>query len=449
MVRFLRWATIALLAVIVTTAVLTYPQLRARLALPPPTTIPTVLALATPTAPPTQPARVAGPTQPAVIIQPAAARPQVVAQALITATTIPRQELTTPTPVVIATTSLLPQVFPAATIAGTGVVTDSMTPPAGGVLEQFLIPADGTTTPAPNAVATTSLLPATPTASLTSTPAPSATPSPSPSATRTVVLPPPGSKGSVDPLPTPPLPADAPATSTPVVIVPPIAIASPATTPTPLPVATLAVDAQTVTTTTSLTVTTITTSSTVITSGTLITAPATIEVIATPTLIVLPGAARPTVNVTVALYAAPDVRSTVVGQAITGTSLDIVAVHTEGSWFLLTNGLWIPASAVSNAPRQLPLVVPTITPVPTPTFTITPTPLPTVGTPGTETPTPLPTSLDQAICSCNADAYACLGNVFPSQAAAQACFEYCFRETSQDIHALDPNANGLACEALP
>jgi hypothetical protein len=42
-----------------------------------------------------------------------------------------------------------------------------------------------------------------------------------------------------------------------------------------------------------------------------------------------------------------------------------------------------------------------------------------------------------------------LGNIFTNRAQAQQCFEYCFRQTGLDIHLLDPNLNGMACENLP
>jgi hypothetical protein len=132
-----------------------------------------------------------------------------------------------------------------------------------------------------------------------------------------------------------------------------------------------------------------------------------------------------------------------------GDQLTIVGLYTEGTWYLLVNGLWIPGAAVNNVPLTLPLVFPTNTPVPSNTPTITPTPSPTATPVGSPTVTPTPTSLDQAVCDCSADNLDCLGNIFANRAQAQQCFEYCFRQTGKDIHLLDPNLNGMACENLP
>jgi hypothetical protein len=138
-----------------------------------------------------------------------------------------------------------------------------------------------------------------------------------------------------------------------------------------------------------------------------------------------------------------------VGVVTVGTPLTIVGLYTEGTWYLLVDGQWIPGSVVDNAPFALPLVFPTMTPVPSSTPTITPTPTPTETPIGSPTPTPTPTSLDHPVCDCSGDTLDCLGNIFENRAQAQQCFEYCFRQTGRDIHLLDPNENGLACENLP
>jgi hypothetical protein len=111
--------------------------------------------------------------------------------------------------------------------------------------------------------------------------------------------------------------------------------------------------------------------------------------------------------------------------------------------------MWLPGAVVDNAPFAMPLVFPTLTPVPSATPTITPTPLPGPTEVGSPTPTPTATSLDQPVCDCSGDTLDCLGNIFATRAQAQQCFEYCFRQTGQDIHQLDPNLNGMACENLP
>jgi len=75
---------------------------------------------------------------------------------------------------------------------------------------------------------------------------------------------------------------------------------------------------------------------------------------------------------------------------------------------------------------------PALTPTPTPTITPTPWRPP---------PTPMPT------CDCSGDVYNCVD--FNTQAEAQACFDYCMQVVGYDIHKLDRDADGIACERLP
>ena len=74
------------------------------------------------------------------------------------------------------------------------------------------------------------------------------------------------------------------------------------------------------------------------------------------------------------------------------------------------------------------------TPTPAPTPTITPTPW-------RPPPTPIPT------CDCSGDIYNCPD--FTTQAAAQACYDYCMQEVGYDVHKLDRDGDGMACEELP
>jgi hypothetical protein len=149
------------------------------------------------------------------------------------------------------------------------------------------------------------------------------------------------------------------------------------------------------------------------------------------------------------LYAGPGPEYPVVGNVVAGQTIDILGWYTEGTWYLLTSGLWLESTFVGNPPAALPLVFPTPTFTPSPTPTITPTPTPTFTPIGPATPSPTPTSLDEPICACSSDQYDCLGSVFPNRAAAQRCLEYCYRQTGWDVHNLDPNLNGQACENLP
>lgn len=51
-----------------------------------------------------------------------------------------------------------------------------------------------------------------------------------------------------------------------------------------------------------------------------------------------------------------------------------------------------------------------------------------------------------ALCTCSSNSYDCVD--FDTQAEAQACFDHCFSEQG-DIHFLDGNEDGQACETLP
>ena len=64
-----------------------------------------------------------------------------------------------------------------------------------------------------------------------------------------------------------------------------------------------------------------------------------------------------------------------------------------------------------------------------------PTPLPSIQPPST------------AVCDCSSDIYNC--SDFSTHAEAQACYEYCKSLGRGDIHHLDGNNDGIACESLP
>lgn len=98
----------------------------------------------------------------------------------------------------------------------------------------------------------------------------------------------------------------------------------------------------------------------------------------------------------------------------------------------------------------------TWTPTPTPTNTATATPLPTntplaTATPtatNTPQPTATPTQSAPPGCTiCDHDAYNC--SDFNTQAQAQACFDYCWEQVGFDVHHLDADGDGVACESLP
>lgn len=73
-----------------------------------------------------------------------------------------------------------------------------------------------------------------------------------------------------------------------------------------------------------------------------------------------------------------------------------------------------------------------------------PTPIPSATITSTPTITPFPTVTRVPVCDCKGPALTC--NNFPTQAQAQACYEYCKAEGYGDIFNLDKNGNGKACE---
>ncbi len=50
-------------------------------------------------------------------------------------------------------------------------------------------------------------------------------------------------------------------------------------------------------------------------------------------------------------------------------------------------------------------------------------------------------------CSCSSDSYNC--GDFSTRAQAQACYEYCLSTVGKDVHRLDGDNDGSACESLP
>lgn len=91
-------------------------------------------------------------------------------------------------------------------------------------------------------------------------------------------------------------------------------------------------------------------------------------------------------------------------------------------------GIWGPTST--------PLSSPTATPKPS-----IPTSVPT------RIPTVAPTSPPAAVCSCSGNLYNC--SDFSTHAQAQSCYNYCVSLGYGDVHRLDGDNDGVACESLP
>jgi hypothetical protein len=113
--------------------------------------------------------------------------------------------------------------------------------------------------------------------------------------------------------------------------------------------------------------------------------------------------------------------------------------------------------ALHNGPaRELPDLSAIRLPSP-PTHTPTPKPKPTkqpapTRTPAKKPPPPAPAPTQApakpaAVCSCSGNLYNC--SDFATHAQAQACYNYCLSLGRGDIHRLDADNDGIACESLP
>ena len=101
----------------------------------------------------------------------------------------------------------------------------------------------------------------------------------------------------------------------------------------------------------------------------------------------------------------------------------------------------------------------TATPTPTATATNTPTSTATQGATSTATATSIATGTATNIptatatqpsagpCPCNANTLNC--SDFSTHTEAQACYDWCVSQGAGDIHRLDSDSDGIACESLP
>lgn len=54
---------------------------------------------------------------------------------------------------------------------------------------------------------------------------------------------------------------------------------------------------------------------------------------------------------------------------------------------------------------------------------------------------------EQGACDCSGNIYNC--SDFRTQREAQSCYEYCLKQRGFDVHTLDRDKDGVACESLP
>lgn len=100
-------------------------------------------------------------------------------------------------------------------------------------------------------------------------------------------------------------------------------------------------------------------------------------------------------------------------------------------------GLWQPTPMPTATPRPTATQKPAATRPPAPTNTRQPQP----------TAAPTATPGQQAVCDCSGDTLNC-GDL-KTHARAQACFDYCMSLGRGDVHRLDQDNDGIACESLP
>jgi len=98
-------------------------------------------------------------------------------------------------------------------------------------------------------------------------------------------------------------------------------------------------------------------------------------------------------------------------------------------------GLWAPdtCSGDTTSAASAPTPIPAPSPTPTPTPVVSPTPAPAPSNPPT------------AVCDCSANTLNC--DDFSGHSSAQACFDYCWGKTGRDVHGLDRDKDGEACES--
>lgn len=122
-------------------------------------------------------------------------------------------------------------------------------------------------------------------------------------------------------------------------------------------------------------------------------------------------------------------------------------------WVLGIAVLWLALLAVVPgmaqtipSPIYLPVIRVAPPPTATPTFTATPTQAPATPT-AIATTTPVPTATTALLYICDRDTYNCAD--FETQSEAQAALDYCVERGFGDIHKLDQDGDGVACESLP
>jgi len=127
-------------------------------------------------------------------------------------------------------------------------------------------------------------------------------------------------------------------------------------------------------------------------------------------------------------------------------TLVIVVLSTVNSQGALTSYLPL-LMAPDSTPTPTATATIVIAPTMTATATATTVPVPTPISTATATTVPGPTAGPGNCNICSSDVYNC--SDFSTQAQAQACHDYCWGLVGYDVHGLDSDGDGEACESLP
>lgn len=158
-----------------------------------------------------------------------------------------------------------------------------------------------------------------------------------------------------------------------------------------------------------------------------------------------------TVGIFVNLLGLDPITSTSAPTPLPADSLPTIIVKTAQAAQTQTNAVSGPAPSATVAPTETLTITPATTIDVTSTIFIfemqTSAAAENLITFEVNTPFTLatqPSSQNNPVCSCNGNTYNCKD--FSSHSSAQECYEYCISQNTGDIHRLDGDNDGIACE---
>lgn len=131
------------------------------------------------------------------------------------------------------------------------------------------------------------------------------------------------------------------------------------------------------------------------------------------------------------LRAGPGITYPVIGSARPGQDLEITGRNQAGDWYQLASGAWIAGALVTRAPNAVPLAA-----------NMPPPPAPTAAPVRSAPVITLPAAANSN-CDCSSNTYNCDDFVAFD---AQSCYMRCLQQTGRDVHQLDGDNDGSACE---